>query len=166
MRQSWGEFLRGAGATSHGVQVYAEPSELADSVATYLAAGFERDEPALVVAMPAHLELLGERLAARGWERRQAELDGLLVVADAEEALASFHELDGDTARFEETACELLDRVGGGSDRPVRVFGEMVDVLCRRGDPAAADELERRWNDLAQRRRFSLLCGYHLDVFE
>jgi hypothetical protein len=166
MRQSWGEFLRGAGAGSHGVQVYVEPSELADSVATYLAAGFERDEPALVVATPAHLEQLGERLAARGWERRRVEDDGLLVVADAEQVLASFYDTDRDGARFEERAAELLDRVGGGSERPVRVFGEMVDLLCRQGDSRAADELEQRWNDLAGRRRFSLLCGYRLDVFE
>src|SRR5215213_1002201 len=166
MRQSWGEFLRGAGASSHGVQVYVEASELADSVAAYLAAGFERDEPALIVATHAHLELLGEQLAGRGWQRRRVEDDGLLVVADAEQVLASFYDTDGDAARFEETTGELLDRVRGGSDRTVRVFGEMVDLLCRQGDARAADELERRWNDLAGRQRFSLLCGYRLDVFE
>ena len=42
----------------------------------------------------------------------------------------------------------------------------MVDVLSRRGRPGAADELERLWNELALKRRFSLLCGYRLDVFD
>lgn len=166
MRQSWGEFLRGAGAQTHGVQVYAEPGELADSVATYVAAGFERDEPALVVATRTQLELLEEQLASRGWERRKAEAAGLLVVADAEQALESFYDGDGGSAHFEQTVAELLDRVQGRSNRPARVFGEMVDLLCRLGDGHAADELERRWNDLARQRRFSLLCGYRLDVFE
>jgi hypothetical protein len=166
MRQSWGEFLRGAGAQTHGVQVYAEADELAESVATYLAAGFERDEPALVVTTPAQLDLLDDRLASRGWDRRKAEGSGMLLVADAEQALHSFYDGDEGIARFDETFGDLLDRVQGWRNRPARVFGEMVDLLCRRGDASAADELERRWNDLARQRRFSLLCGYRLDVFE
>jgi hypothetical protein len=121
MRQSWGEFLRGAGAQTHGVQVYAEADELAESVATYLAAGFDLD---------------------------------------------SFYDRDEGIARFDESFSDLLDRIQGRRNRPARVFGEMVDLLCRRGDANAADELERRWNDLARQRRFSLLCGYRLDVFE
>jgi len=42
----------------------------------------------------------------------------------------------------------------------------MVDLLCQRGDPESAAALERFWNELAQRRRFSLLCAYHLDIFD
>ena len=61
----------------------------------------------------------------------------------------------------------MLDRVQGGPDaRPARVFGEMVDLLCHDGRPEVADELERLWNALAQTRRFSLLCGYRLDIFD
>jgi hypothetical protein len=48
----------------------------------------------------------------------------------------------------------------------VRVFGEMVDLLCRRGDGLAADELEALWNELGTRRHFTLLCGYRLDLFD
>ena len=62
---------------------------------------------------------------------------------------------------------ELLDRAQRGlPERPVRVFGEMVDLVCRREGAEAADELERLWNALAGTRRFSLLCGYRLDVFD
>ena len=43
MRQSWGDFLKGAGRESHGVQVYEEAADLADSVAAYLVAGFTYD---------------------------------------------------------------------------------------------------------------------------
>ena len=46
MRQSWGDFLKGACTHSHGVQVYEDAVDLADSVAAYLVAGFERDQPA------------------------------------------------------------------------------------------------------------------------
>jgi len=168
MRQSWGEFLKGAGAHSHGVQVYGEATELADSVASFFAAGFERNQPGLVVTTGEHLSLFAERLAARGWDLEQAERDGLLVTADAEETLATIVGRNGiDRGRFERSVIETLDRVQGGPHgRPARVFGEMVDLLCKSGDAQSADELERFWNELASTRQFSLLCGYCLDVFD
>ena len=167
MRQSWGDFLRGAGARAHGVQVYAEPRELAESVAAYLAAGFERDEPGVLVATPGHLSLFAQELGSRGWALPGAERAGLLVVADAEQTLTAIVESDDVAQRFDEVVGGLLDRAqNGGAERPVRVFGEMVDLLARRDAATAADELERLWNALAEKRRFSLLCGYRLDVFD
>ena len=168
MRQSWGDFLKGAGTHSHGVQVYEDAADLAESVAAYLAAGFERDQPAVVVATPEHLSLFADRLATRGWEFGDAESAGLLVVADAEQTLAEIMGPNGvDRGRLERSLADMLDRVQSGSAaRPARVFGEMVDLLCRRGDAGAADELERRWNEAARTHQFSLLCGYRLDIFD
>ena len=168
MRQSWGDFLKGAGARSHGVQVYGDAVELAESVAAYLAAGFERDQPGILVATPEHLALFADRLGSRGWPLGDAQRAGLLVVADAEETLPSILDSERpDRERFERVVGDLLDRVQRDRpERPARVFGEMVDVLSRSGRPAAADELERLWNELALKRRFSLLCGYRLDVFD
>ena len=165
MRQSWGEFLRGAGAGAHGVQIYGQPVELADSVAAYVAAGFDREDPAVLVVTPANRDLFEERLESRGWDVRAARADGRLLVADAEQTLSEV--LDGDGAldgRFDEVVGGLLDRVERHG-RPVRVFGEMVDVLNRRGDLETAVALEERWNELAEQRCFALLCGYRLDVF-
>jgi len=69
--------------------------------------------------------------------------------------------------RFEEVVGGLLrtieERFPG---RQIRAFGEMVDLLCQRGQPEAAATLEELWNDLGGRRNFSLLCGYRLDVFD
>jgi hypothetical protein len=168
MRQSWGDFLKGACAESHGVQVYEEAEELADSVAAFLAAGFERNQPGIVVATPEHMRLFADRLESRGWEFDRAESAGLLVTADAEETLAAVVGRNGiERERFQSSVLGMLDRVQGGPDaRPARVFGEMVDLLCRNGRPEVADELERLWNALAQKRRFSLLCGYRLDIFD
>ena len=168
MRQSWGDFLKSAGTRSHGVQVYGDAADLAESVAAYLAAGFERDQPGVLVATPEHLSLFGDRLGSRGWELGEAVSAGLLVVADAEETLASILGPVGpDRERFDRVVGGLLDEAQRGrAERPARVFGEMVDLLCRHGQPEAADELEQLWNALALQRRFSLLCGYRLDVFD
>ena len=69
--------------------------------------------------------------------------------------------------RFEAVVGGLMNRVGARfPNRRIRAFGEMVDLLCERGDPTAAARLEDLWNRLARRRAFSLLCGYRLDVFD
>lgn len=168
MRQSWGDFLKGPSSQSHGVQVYGDVSELAESVASYVAAGFEREEPAILVATPEHLSWFAERLGSLGWGFSGVEKSGLLLVADAEGMLESIMGPDGpEPERFERAVGGLLDRAERARPgRPPRVFGEMVDLLCRRDRAAAADELERLWNGLVLRRRFSLLCGYRLDVFD
>lgn len=166
MRQAWGEFLATAKPSSHGAQLYAEPHELVESVAAYALAGFERGEPAVLVIAPEHMPPVSEAFAAGGWGFSAAQEAGLLVVADAETTLASI--MDGphpSAERFERAVGGLLDAVASRRGR-TRVFGEMVDLLVRRGEAAAADELERLWNRLALRRSFSLLCGYRVDVFD
>jgi MEDS: MEthanogen/methylotroph, DcmR Sensory domain len=167
MRQSWGDFLKCAGTHSHGVQVYEDAGDLADSVAAYLVAGFDRDQPGVLVATPEHMSLFAERLAARGWELGKAENAGLLVTGDAEETLARILGPHGlDRARFDRAVVDMLDSVKAGPGVQARLFGEMVDVLCRRGDAHIADELERLWNDVARAQQISLLCGYRLDIFD
>jgi len=41
----------------------------------------------------------------------------------------------------------------------------MVDVLWREGQQDAAIRLEMLWNQLANTRKFSLLCGYSMGSF-
>lgn len=166
MRQAWGDFLRVAKPRAHGVQVYAEPEELAESVVAFLAAGFEQGEPALLVGAPEHMPLFSDGLDEAGWNAEALQDRGLLALADAEETLASFMVGDEPSpARFERSVGGLLDAVSLPGRR-VRVFGEMVDVLVQRGERVAAAAVEGLWNDLAATRDFSLLCGYGLDVFD
>jgi hypothetical protein len=162
---AWADFLRGSAPSGHAVQIYADASELAASVSTYLAAGFDAGEPAVVVATPEHLTLFMAGLAAAGWREARIERSGLLAVADAAEALAAI------MAGFDMPSAQAFDEVIGGlldrfPNAQVRAFGEMVDLLCARGQPDAAIALEELWNDLGRRRRFSLLCGYRLNVFD
>jgi hypothetical protein len=165
---SWTDFLRGSQPSDHAVQVYSDLDELAGSVAAYLAAGFDAGEPAVVVATGEHWGHFAERLEVAGWDPYPLERSGLLTVVDADATLAAF--MIGDTpspAAFEKVVGGLIDRaVKHFPERPIRAFGEMVDLLCQREQTDAAVALEELWNDLARRRRFSLLCGYRLDVFD
>ncbi len=167
MSRSWTDFVQGNQA-GHAVQVYAELDELTGSVASYLAAGFEQGEPAVVVATREHVSRFAEALSARGWDEARVQADRMLVLADADSTLARFM-VDGvpSPTEFESVVGGLIDAVAKRfPGKRVRAFGEMVDLLCERGQPEAAIALEELWNDLARRRNFSLLCGYHMDVFD
>jgi hypothetical protein len=148
---------------AHAAQVYLEPGELADSVSEYLVAGFEAGEPALLVATEEHMRLITERLAAAGWNDQ-----GLLVAVGADSTLAKIMDgLHPSAFAFERVVGGLIDELSARfPDRRVRAFGEMVNVLCERGQRDAAVELEELWNQLAQTRDFALLCAYRLDVFD
>ena len=53
----------------------------------------------------------------------------------------------------------------GRSDCTVRIFGQMVDVLWQQEEHDAAIRLEMLWNQLAQTKSYSLLCGYAMGHF-
>lgn len=164
MQQAWRAFL-GTPGSGHGVQIYSEVEELADSVAAYLAAGWQREEPALLVATTDHLDVFRGRFEALGWRPADLRADGLLAEADAETTLGAIMR-DGSIspAAFEEVVGGLIDTTAAG--RTTRVFGEMVDLLYRRGRMDEAIAVEELWARAAEHRSFSLLCGYCIDVFD
>jgi hypothetical protein len=161
---AWADFLQGSDR-GHGVQIYTDVSELTASVSSFLAGGFQVEEPGIVVATAEHLSLFMAALGELGWDGPRLERAGLLAVADAEETLATImgdRELPS-AAAFDQVVGAMLDRFPG---KRARVFGEMVDVLSRDARREAAIALEELWNDLALHRDFTLLCGYGLDVFD
>jgi DcmR-like sensory protein len=165
---SWTAFLQQAKACTHGVQIYDDVDDLARSVAAYLAAGFAIGEPGLVVATPAHVERFEAGLGAAGWDAPQLQREGLLRVEDAA-AMIERILVDGypSAAAAEVAIGGVLDDLAERfPNRTSRVFGEMVDLLCARGQTESAVSLEELWNSLAWSRSFSLLCGYQLDVFD
>ena len=165
---SWARFIERAPAAEHAVQVYDDVSELVRSVAAYLAPAFGAGDPALVIMTPDHWDALARELDSRGWGPAALERKGLLMRADAERLLGAF--MAGELPspeRFREVVGGLVNETSERfPGRTIRAFGEMVDVLWRRGQERAAIALEELWNELAEARSFALLCGYHLDVFQ
>jgi signal transduction histidine kinase len=156
----------GAGST-HAVQFYESDAFLVASVGDYLAAGLAIGQPAVAVTTKAHRREITRHLRHRGFDVRRAAARGQLMLVDADTLLASFMDHGRPNA-------ELCRAAIGGVLRDfhsrvprvtIRVFGEMVDVLCRTGNVSGALELEELWNDLARTYNFSLLCGYSMLTF-
>ena len=154
-------------AAAHAVRFYRDADALAQIVANTFIRGLQAGHPCLVVAIPDHTALVVRQLQLRGFDPERLRRRGDLVVRDANQELLRFM-VDGtpnSTLFFAamEPLIELIAR-----ERPecvVHVYGEMVDVLWKRGDTQAAIQLEILWNDLARRRAFSLLCGYAMGNF-
>jgi hypothetical protein len=145
--------------SEHHLQLFDSSKSLAETVAAFLMAGFNRGEPLLVVATPEHRELLTRKLEEAGLNTREAALASRLVVLDASQTLDTFMRQDApNAAAFDEVVGSLVARLANG--RRVCIYGEMVDVLAARGNLKAAHQLEELWNDLGRRESYTLFCGY------
>lgn len=143
----------------HQVQLFDTSRSLAETVAEHLLAAFDRGETLLVVATPAHRELLTRRFAEARVNVAEAMLAGRMLLADAQQTVDQIvrHDTPSSVA-FAEIVGGILARVS--SDKPICIYGEMVDVLAARGQFKAAYQLEELWNTIPLGQPFSLFCGY------
>ena len=141
----------------HVVQFYDGDDELTSAVARFAGAGLAAGEGVLVVATPGHRAAIEAALTEDG-----RDLEGY-VALDAAEALASIVDEDGllDRRRFLDVIGTAVAASADGPGGHVRVFGEMVALLCAAGDRGGAIALEGLWNELGTGpHRFTLLCAY------
>ena len=156
--------VHGRVAREHIVQLFDSANSVAETVADYLERGRANDALLIVIARPQHWAETALRLEARGFPVTDMIAERQLMVFDAATTLAGFYRggcLDRD----------LFDRTIGDSVRqqslygPVRVYGEIVDVLAEQGLFAEAEALEHLWNALLEECSFHLLCGYQSSRF-
>ena len=144
----------------HVVLFYEDDTQLVCTVARYLFDGLSAHETVVVVATAPHVEAFEATLGCAGIDVAEARSTGRLVMIDAAEAMSRFM-VGGwpDAHAFDAEMGQLVRRLAG-SDRHVRVYGEMVALLWGAGHVGAAIELEARWNGLGRDVAFSLFCAY------
>ena len=162
------EFLTNGAGFGHVVQFYDQDEFLNDTMVQFLGGGLAEGDSLIVVVVPARREAFERNLTSRGFDVQSLSDSGQLTLLDANEVLAQF--MVGsrlDRARFETLAHGLLEKVlSRRKGAKLRIFGEMVDLLCQAGNPEAAVQLEEMWNDMAAVHPFSLLCGYSMSSFQ
>ena len=148
----------------HVVHFYDDEATRQVSVADFLTQGLESDEQLVVIATPENWQAFHGHLSERGQLVDRALRSGRITVHEARQTLASFMRRGRpEPATFERVLTNILDRAARPLHRPLRLYGEMVDLLCRDGHSEAAVELERLWGGLGQRRNLSLFCGYAIE---
>jgi hypothetical protein len=143
------------GKSGHFVRFYDNDDTLLDEVAVFVGQALHAQGTGIVIASAAHCDALWLRLDA------PAQVTWL----DAETTLAAIM-VDGwpDPQRFDAVVGSAVAAASAGGGE-LHAFGEMVTLLCARGQAEAALQLERLWNALAARVEFSLFCAYPWDVF-
>jgi hypothetical protein len=151
---------------AHGVLFYKDDSSLRDAVAHHISRALRAGEPGLLIAKPALLRQVAIELHRQhvqgvpfGPER------GPFVGLDAEQTLNSIC-LNGkpDIGRFNDVVGRALASLSGSGKR-VAAYGEMVGLLCERGQYADAVRLEGMWNELLKTSNAALYCGYARGLF-
>lgn len=157
----WEPLLTSPPPNAHIAEVYQDEAFLAETVGMFIAEGLAQGESVVIVATGEHRRLFTEALAQRGVTPKE----GRLLTADAAATLAEFHDGDRfDAEAFRRTVGGLIAAAAGPSGRPVRVYGEMVNLLWQAGETRAAAVLEGMWNELSRDASFTLLCAYHVDA--
>jgi signal transduction histidine kinase/ActR/RegA family two-component response regulator len=144
-------------------------------VGRFLLEGHREGASLILVATEEHRLGIEAVLEAGGMSVGEERRLGRLIAADAEETLLGFT-LGGldrgvlDPAVFHREVGGLIESASAASRTgQVRAYGEMVDLLLRRGNESAMSHLEELWNELRESHSFQLYCGYrlsHLDRAE
>jgi MEDS: MEthanogen/methylotroph, DcmR Sensory domain len=131
-----------------------------------LAATRRRGGVAALVATDATRTEIAQRLLASGYDIAQAVGRGQYISLDAREALSEVMVGGRVDARGVAAIVDDLDRSRlAASASSVTVVGEMAPLLCRDGNPEAALQLERVWDDLTRRLPFLTVCFYSTERF-
>jgi hypothetical protein len=126
-----------------------------------------RGEGALVIATPEHRDLFSRHITQLGADVQTLVTNGQLVLLDAQETLNRFMVRgQPDWRLFEGVVNAAMRHVqtpnrGAG----LRAYGEMVGLLWKIKQFAAAIRLEQLWNKLLEQSSFSLYCAYAIDLF-
>jgi hypothetical protein len=150
------------GCDAHFVQFFESDNFIVNEVSEYVLHGLKTGETCIVVATKSHLEGIEAVIRNFTGDLRGDVFGGRYIAFDAEETLAKI--MAGqlpDKERFA-TVIGSLVKQAGKNGQSVRIFGEMVGILCSRGNFDAAIELERLWNELKSVQSFSLFCGYSM----
>jgi hypothetical protein len=153
--------LTGRVHSEHIVQLFDDSESRAKGVAAFLAEDLTRHRPALVAVKASHWREIVQELAAADVNVTHATSTGQLTVLDAIETLSSFMRDDRPVHDlFRAAVGAHVARLAGTPEQPLRVYGELVEVLAEQGNFAAAAELESYWNEVAREHSIALLCGY------
>ncbi len=155
------------GEHCHAVRFYENDESLCRIVTDFVGDGLAAGQPAVVIATAAHRESICRGLQALAFDVEGLRQRGELLVLDAEETLSTFmRQGSPDPVAFRKSVGSVLDSaIGGRVKATVRAYGEMVDWLWKTDAADAAIRLEMLWNELANTRAFSLLCGYSMGNF-
>ena len=152
-------------AFEHIVQFYDTQEYLLNILTDFIVPILQGRDAALVIATQERLDILQKLLRQRGVHVDNCKSKGQLVLIDAHETLETIMECDDNNSISIESFGSVLNEFSNKFAKTY-VYGELVNILCAKGDHKSAVKLEKLWNDLMQLYEFTLLCGYDINNFK
>ncbi|HEX4922398.1 MAG TPA: MEDS domain-containing protein, partial [Candidatus Bathyarchaeia archaeon] len=154
----------------HEVTFYSDDEQFLDDVTVFIGTALKDGNAAIVAATESHRIKLIARLQAYGLDMAGAIERGRYLAFDAADALSTFI-VNGmpDPALFMKTFQSLILTAVTTADTEhprVAIFGECVHLLCARGNPEAAMQMEKLGNLLTRTYDVNILCGYCLGILQ
>ena len=154
------------GAGWHAMQFGINDHPFLNKLSSLLYATRRRGDVAVLVATDATRTQVAQRLLASGYDIAQAATRGQYISLDVSQALSEVMVGGRVDARRVAAIVDNLERSRlAASASSVTIIGEMAPSLCRAGNPEAALQLERVWDDLTRRLPFLTVCCYSTECF-
>jgi len=157
-------------ADVHAVQFHRDDNSWLDRAADVLTRALHRGDIVVSALLKSNRDILALRMNARGWNPAELEARGRYLVFGAEETATQVMR-DGRVHR--DAVVQLiaaLERArtayAAGPRSHLTLIGEIAAVLCRRGNLAAALELEGLWDELTRSLPILTICAYPADCLD
>jgi hypothetical protein len=149
----------------HVVAYYSSDKSLVKSLYGYVHNSIESGESSIVITKPSILELLRQEITKHKLDTKTFSMDQLTVF-NSTDLLEDFmvDSLPNKELFFAKLK-GIISEQATKTDKPLRIYGDMVATLWEEGKKNAAMELEKLWNELADIYSFSLYCAYPTYLF-
>lgn len=151
---------------THAAQFYEAEPFLHRGIVAFFTEPIRKGQHTVMISRPDTFRAVLEQLRAAP-DAALVEGAGRIVFVDVDKAISGF--MVGtrvDPVRVEQGFMDLIAQVRCDDRKPMWIYGEMADVLCRNGNHAAAQNLEELWNVHFPEPEFSVLCGYAIEDFD
>jgi hypothetical protein len=151
-------------ADTHAVHFHRDDTSWLESVTDVLTRALHRGDLVATVLLESNRDQLALRMKERGWDPVDLQARARYLVFDAEEAATRIMQQGRvDSAAIAELVAALergRTACVGGPRSHLTLAGGIAPVLCRRGNPAAALEVERVWDELTRSLPILTICAY------
>jgi signal transduction histidine kinase/CheY-like chemotaxis protein len=146
--------------STHVAQFFRDDETLLRSAETFVGEALAGGGAGILLATAEHARELERRWRARGMNLVGLRERGLYVALEAGPTLDKLLLAGWPQERRFNDVIEPLVAACARRGSCLRVFGELVRLLCERGQCESALHLEELWNRLGQRHAFGLMCAY------
>jgi hypothetical protein len=144
----------------HIVQLFDDSQTMTDGVSEFVGQGLAAGDTVLVVMTFRHWQETAAHLVRRGVNLEETISSGQLTFRDASQTMSTFMRQGRPRQSLFQDAVGSLVHALAARGKPLRIYGEMVDLLAGEADFNAVLQVEEMWNDLAAQAPFTLFCGY------